>query len=337
MRKRAFWAFFVLIAFFSFSLAYFLYGLQPVTSAEVSDQSLAKVKVERGDGLKEISAVLSQKNLIRSVTAFKLYALMSGRAHQFKPGIYELSPALSAPTIVKQLVSGRAEGMTLTIPEGATMKEIDRLLTAAGVLKTGELLHYSPGEISKNYPFGKQVAAGLEGFLFPDSYRLSFGSPPQAILKKFLDNFEAKAWPLLKDHPQWYSVLIKASLLEKEVPDFNDRRLVSGVIDKRLKDSVPLQVDATLVYKKCGGDFAGCPEVLLGKSDFEDDSPYNTYKFTGLPPTPIANPGVEAIKAALNPRTSVYWYYLSDRRTQKTYFSRTLEEHNFYRAKYLGI
>ncbi len=124
-----------------------------------------------------------------------------------------------------------------------------------------------------------------------------------------------------------------ASYLEKEVPNNDDRRIVAGIIEKRLKIGMPVQIDATILYNKCLGRFSGCP--LLVKSDFKKDSPYNTYTRLGLTPTPIANPSLDAIRAAIEKKDSGYWFYLSDPKTKKTIFSENLEKHNINRAKYL--
>ena len=134
----------------------------------------------------------------------------------------------------------------------------------------------------------------------------------------------------------FYQILTAASLLEKEAPSFKDRRLISGILYKRLKAGIGLQVDATLTYAKCGGAFLTCDDPKVYRGDTSYSSSYNTYLYKGLPPGPISNPGLEAIRAALEPLESGYWYYLSDPKTKKTIFSRTLEEHNENRAKYLG-
>ncbi|PIV31820.1 endolytic transglycosylase MltG, partial [Candidatus Wolfebacteria bacterium CG02_land_8_20_14_3_00_37_12] len=124
-----------------------------------------------------------------------------------------------------------------------------------------------------------------------------------------------------------------ASYLEKEVPGNDDRRIVAGIIEKRLKIGMPIQIDATVLYNKCSGRFSECP--LLVKSDFKKDSPYNTYTRLGLTPTPISNPSLDAIKAVIEKKDSGYWFYLSDPKTKKTIFSENLEKHNINRAKYL--
>ena len=152
-----------------------------------------------------------------------------------------------------------------------------------------------------------------------------------------MDNFEKRVWPLLEKDKTWFDKLIAASILEKEVIDFEDRRIVAGIINKRIKNSLAIQVDATIVYAKCGGDFTGCSDRRLGKEDFEIKNSFNTYKRLGLPETPIGNPGESTIKAAISPKISPYLYYLSDPETQKTIFSKTFEEHNENRFKYLNL
>lgn len=297
-------------------LANFLYFLSPVSAAE----DLISFRVVRGEGLEEVSARLKAENLIRSKTAFKIYAFISSSAHQLKPGDYFLNLSLSAPRIIKNLTEGPVEDITITIIEGQTVKDIDGLLSAVGILKPGELLAYRPKD-----------QKSLEGYLFPDTYRFFPNSPIEDVVKKFLDNFEKKARPLLMEDGG-REALIMASLIEKEIPLFDDRVLVSGILWKRLAAGMGLQVDAAICYAKLKSSI-GC---RLAKADFAIDSSYNTYKYAGLPPTPIGNPSLSAINAARNPKNSEYWYYLSDPKTKKTIFSRTLEEHNEKRAKYLS-
>lgn len=342
MREFGFVASILLLLFFSFSIPLFLYNLKPVSLAPET----LEIKIDRGEGLKEIGSALSRKKAIRSVFVFKTYAILSGAAHRFKPGVYKISTASTTPQIISSLVAGPRQDVAVFIPEGATVMEIDRLLADAGVLKRGELVGFSYGGIFDEYPFFSEAVisrsvpgwfSGLEGFLFPDTYRFQVGSAPEQAVKKFLDNFEIRAWPMLVNRTDWYELLITASVLEKEIPYFEDRRTVAGIIEKRIKEFIPIQVDATLVYLKCNGDFSGCDERLLSREDFDNETPFNTYKSLGLPPAPISNPGLSALEAALSPQPSPYWYYLSDRRTKNTIFSTTLDEHNDNRAKYLGL
>jgi len=185
----------------------------------------------------------------------------------------------------------------------------------------------------------------LEGFLLPDTYIFFLGSDPDLVVKKFLDNFELKALPRItqlvelrglpffENSSNILKIINLASLLEKEIPDTKEQQIAAGILMKRLAVGMPLQVDAALVYGKCFGKFLDCPP--LREEDYKIKSPYNTYLYGGLPKTPICNPGLKAIKAALNPQKSDYWYYLSDPKTKKTVFSKTLDEHNKNRAEYL--
>jgi UPF0755 protein len=158
------------------------------------------------------------------------------------------------------------------------------------------------------------------------------------VVGEFTDNFNVKALPLLNaDSKNAQRDLILASILEKEVPSSTDQKLIAGILLKRLAAGMPLDVDATVCYAKLlenPSPAASC--YPLTALDFKIDSPYNTYLYRGLPPGPIGNPGVSAIVAAIDPVSSPYWYYLSDPKTGKTIFAKTLDEQTQNRVKYLG-
>lgn len=313
-------------------VAYFFYNLQPVNPAAAV--ATIQFHIEKGEGIKEVGAGLSQTSLIKSISVFKLYALLTGAARNFKPGVYELNQTLSLPQITSILTRGGSDDVKVVITEGLALKDIEFMLKDKGILAEEENFSFVlPASLAKKFPFLENIEQ-WEGFLFPDTYRFRLYSSVAEILEKFLENFEAKAWSLLSDQSRWYENLITASLLEKEVPDFNDQRLVAGVLAKRLKEKMPLQVDATIVYVKCNYHFNNCPSPTVTKKDLDLSSPYNTYRRLGLPPTPIANPGQTAIRAALTPQQSAYWYYLSTP-AKETIFSKTLDEHNIKRAQYL--
>ncbi|MDP3052466.1 MAG: endolytic transglycosylase MltG [bacterium] len=323
-----------------FSVFYFN-GLKPIGS-----DIKFELKIEKGQGLKEISAALSQARIIRSITVFKLYAIFTGKARHLKSGIYQLNGRLSVPEIINFLIDDSSQEVSITITEGSTLKEIDRILSSANIIPKNSLVSfYFPvhggsaaggknDELIKAYPFLEGID-NLEGFLYPDTYRFKIDSSVEEAAKKFFDNFQNKAWPLISQKNNWYQILILASILEKEVPVFNDQQLVAGILNKRIKVGMPIQVDATVLYTKCQGDFYSCSQRKLSTGDLKLDSPYNTYLNLGLPPTPIANPGQMAIQAALSPKASNYWFYLSDSQTKETIFSETLEDQNKNRQKYL--
>lgn len=315
------------------SSVYFFYGLKPAGL----DFNF-ELRVKKGEGLKEIAASLSQAGLIKSITAFKFYVLFTGEAQYLKPGVYQLGGRMSVPEMVNLLVKGPNEDITVTIPEGTTLKEIDKILSSRGVIAQGSLIDFNfrNSRIIDEYSFLEWVDS-LEGFLYPDTYRFQADSSVEEVVKKFVSNFQEKIWPLISEKNNWYEILILASLLEKEVPTFEDRRLVAGILNKRIIAGLPLQVDATIAYAKCQGDFLNCPGRQVTKSDLKIDSPYNSYLHFGWPPTPISNFNKKTIETALNPKSSDYWYYLSAYQTKETIFSKTLEEHNQNRGHYLQL
>ena len=315
---------------FVFAIAYFFYGLQPI-SAEGDSQIF---QITEGERFADIGARLSQEGFVHSVSMLKLYALLSGKAQKMQPGTYELTSAMSVPQIVRIITSSGGNEVTLTIPEGFTLKDIDVLVSDAGILPKDALLSLQIDDFQDEYPFLVE-GRGLEGFLFPDTYRFRRNSSPSEVLRKFLDVFEKKAWIHLEGRDDWYGILVLASLLEREVPEFHDRQLVAGVLLRRIKIDMPIQVDATISYAKCNGALFSCDDVRIVRSDLRIPSPYNTYQRLGLPPGPIANPGAAAIRAATLPERSSSLYYLSAEETGETIFSETLEEHNNNRFLYL--
>lgn len=294
--------------------------------------------VRPGDSLVDISTGLKQAGIIKSARTFQFLSLFSGSFQKLKPGRYLISPASELSRIVRLLSSG-PDIITITIHEGETVRDIDYKLSDLGIIEEGELSNFDWSHLIESYPFLEGVNS-LEGFLFPDTYRFTQFSPVDIIVKEFLNNFIEKAWSLLaKSKDSYYNKLIIASLLEKETPFSRDRAVVAGIIYKRMRHRMLLQVDATTVYDKCEKRFATCNSETrrIYRSDLTKESAYSTYNNLGLPPTPIANPGVDAIKAALNPIASSYFYYISDMRSGKAIFATSLDEHNNNRVKYLNL
>jgi UPF0755 protein len=340
MNKKLFILINLLILAGFIGASYFFFVLRPVAESANSK----KFVVSSGQGLREITAALKEANLIRSKKAAEIFALIFGLAHRLKPGNYFLDSSQGTPKILNILANG-PQDVTVIINEGMSLRDADAALSAKGILPKGTLVNLSFDDLKKDYEFLK-TAKGLEGYLFPDTYRFFPESDPALVVRKFLDNFNNKAWPLIKGcqtssikcHDLTANeVLILASLIEKEVSNSEDRKLVAGVLLKRLDLGMALQVDATLSYIKCGGSFFFCENPAVERKDLALASLYNTYRYPGLPPAPISNPGKDAIEAVLNAQPESYLYYLSDPKTKKTIFSKTLEEHNENRARYLGL
>jgi UPF0755 protein len=214
--------------------------------------------------------------------------------------------------------------VTVTIPEGSNIYDIDRILSNAMVIRKGDLINSTS---SRN----------MEGKLFPDTYQFHMNASIAVVIQKMSDDFDLKALPLLNSDPVNESRdLIIASMLEKEVPAPLDRQIVAGIILKRLSQGIALDIDATVCYAKFRShptSTQGC--YPLTPLDFKIDSPYNTYLYKGLPLAPIGNPGTSAITAAIHPQVSPYLYYLSDPKTGKTIFAKTLDEQTQNKVKYL--
>lgn len=265
--------------------------------------------IEKGESVREIADNLESQSLVKNDIFFILYIFLSGDAKKLQAGEYFLSPSESIDRIAEKIISGDITKIVVTIPEGFTIRQIEE--------KMGLKL---PGE-------------NLEGFLFPDTYQFPLRVSGEEVVKKMRDNFDKKLAPYRNEISgaglTISEVVTMASLLEKEVKTKEDKEIVSGILWKRLENSIPLQVDATITY------ITGKKTTKVPKQDLEIDSPYNTYKYKGLPLGPICNPGLDSILAAIYPESSGSWYYLSSSDDGETIFSRTLEEHN--QAKYLYL
>lgn len=300
-------------------LGSFAYGLQP-TSADAAATPVL-FEVTQGEGFHEIINRLRDARLIRSSIAAEVFSLLTGSALSLQPGLYRLNAAMSAPEILGELTSGSGKEVVVTIPEGSNLYQIDARLSDALVTPRGGLVNFHD-------------KGNLEGKLFPDTYRFFVGSDVKEVVQKLLDNFNAKAAPLLVgDKANAERNLTLASIVEKEVPNAHDQKIVAGILLKRLAAHVPLQADATVCYAMQQKAPLSPPDCAT--LDLNIDSPYNTYLYKGLPPGPIGNPGISAIQAAISSESSPYWYYLSDPKTGKTIFSKTLDEQHQNTVKYL--
>ena len=299
----------------------FAYLLSPIE--EWSSRQIL-LEVRPGDGYRNIISSLGSRGLIRSKAAFTALSFFTGSVMRLKPGLYRLNSGMSSYEILSKLIKGTRIEVSVTVVEGYSMYDIDRLLADAGVLQEGELVEV--GE--KRF---------LEGKLFPDTYRFFKDSRVDEVVDKFLETFSSKTEQVLVGSATSSDLnLILASLIEKEVPDFEDRKIISGILKKRFEAGIPLQVDATICYIKEAELYPEASSCYpLTPLDFKKESPYNTYLHVGVPPGPIGNPGISAVVAALHPKSSPYWYYLSDPATGKTIFSRELDEQERNRVKYL--
>ena len=296
------------------------------------------INIPYGMSFNEITDNLYSAGLIKSKVIFKIYALLLGKADRIKSGFYQINSSAPPAKLLNILENGPLE-VAATIFPGMTLKEIDDRFSDLKIIKKGDLIKYN-GEfknssetdgLKKKFPYLKDEKS-LEGYFLPDTYHFYQGSSIDFIAEKVISNFNDKVLPFLMGYDNFKDSLKIASLLEKEISDKDEQRIVAGILEKRLKAGMPLQIDATIVYIKCEGRFLNCGQ--LKKSDYKIDSPFNTYIYAGLIPAPISNPSLSTIKAAINGEDSPYWYYLSDIKTGKTIFSKTFDEHNVNRSVY---
>lgn len=329
----------------SFLLVFFIWQGIYLPKTPGSQQEIV-FSIKKGEGTKEISFNLKKEGLIKSGLLFRVYTFFNRISRKLQAGKYLLSPSMTIPEIAKKIVVGDVIKQKITIIEGWNKEEIVDYLQGKGIADREEFLIALNLNWQDEYDFlkDKPVDQDIEGYLFPDTYLFAHITDStiegnaqltkeEKIIEKMLDNFGRKLTQELREEIDQqgktiFEIVTMASMLEKEVKTFEDKELVSGILWKRLGQEIPLQVDATIIY------ITGKKTTKISKQETEIDSPYNTYKYKGLPIGPISNPGLESILAAIYPEESPFWYYLSTSKGE-TIFSKTLREHNLVKAKYL--
>ncbi len=275
--------------------------------------------IAAGQTAKQVAAALAERGMIRSHYWFRVYVWLRRAEGRFLAGTYNLPESFSSADLVN-LFTQAAErpARRAQILEGWSIKDTDAYLAESGW-----------------YPAGAYAAAAgeKEGYLFPDTYQIFTDAPIEDLIRKQEANFTAKITAEMRSAIEqkgrsFDAVIIMASIIEAEVPHEADRPVVADIFWSRLDAGVALQSDATLKY------IIGGQRPALTEAELKMDSPYNSYKYRGLPPTPIGNPGLTAIRAAIYPAQTDYFYFLSTP-DGETIFSRSLTEHNAAKAKYL--
>ena len=278
--------------------------------------------VKEGASVSSVIYDLQQKGYIHSPVFMRAVLPAVSGGESVKAGTYFFEPKQTIFGMINQLVTADygVESIKVTLPEGLNVFQ------AALILK--DTLPSIDGARFL------ELAEGSEGYLYPDTYLFSPNDSEQQVYQKLLDTFSEKTKQIftdagiIEDPEKIYDTLKLASIIEEEAKNSKDRRLISGVLHNRLEIGMALQVDVTFQY------INGKNTYELTAEDLKDTSPYNTYTHTGLPPTPISNPGLDSIDAALNPVRTDYFYFLADR-NGTTYFSETFEEHVRKKRKYL--
>ncbi|MEA3295910.1 MAG: endolytic transglycosylase MltG [Patescibacteria group bacterium] len=308
-------------------------------------------EIQQGENLITIAENLKAQGYIQSEFPFYAYVALKQKQKELKSGVYFFSSDDTFISIAEKIINGDTYTIKITIPEGFNLKQIqERLINPTNmgfnreelldhsldrVLNKEDLKEFKIKDFKNEFDFLASAPdnADLQGFLFPDTYYFYPRRDTKQIINIFLNNFDKKMRSEIRQeiknqNKTIFDTITMASLLEKEVRSLEDKKIVSGILWKRLKINMPLQICATIVF------ITDKKSVGVSIDDTKIDSPYNTYKYRGLPIGPICSPGIDSIKATLYPEHSEYLYYLSTP-DKKTIFSKTLKEHNIAKAKYL--
>ncbi len=273
------------------------------------------LKIEKGLSTPQIADILKENDVIPSKIAFLLFVNFSEYKGKLQYGTFNFEKGDGYFEIIRKLATSGAkkETVTVTIPEGYSIEKIIKKLVDSGL---GTQREYEKAlNESYDYEFIKHIKASpecnykLQGFLFPATYEFYTDDMPHKIIDTMLKEFEKQYNSLEVSYNDLYEIITKASLIEREAKIDSERTKIAGVIENRLKKNMRLQIDATVVYAISDGLYD--VERVLYK-DLEVNSPYNTYRYEGLPIGPISNPGIKSIKAALNPDKHNYLYYRTD-------------------------
>jgi UPF0755 protein len=278
------------------------------------------IEIPGGSTLASTAKILAAHGIIRSPLYFSLLITNSGKEKLISSGTYLFHEPEDIFSVAKRFAVGDhgIETEKVTLPEGLSIKEMTTVLER-------ELSTFNAEEFLN-------LSRGKEGYLFPDTYFFFSTATSGEIYMALTENFKKKTVDIRASSTQlgkdWGSIVTMASIIEGEAVTKEDRHIVSGILWTRIKNGMRLGVDAPFVY------IMGKGSLELTQSDLATSSPYNTYRNAGLPPTPINNPGMSALEAALYPSTTPYVYYLSDKQG-KMHYARTFEEHKLNKEKYL--
>jgi len=319
------WLIFIVIALVLAGAALFI----QVKINQQQQVSAQDIQIPNGASSKSIARILEKNGIISSATLFAWYTRLSDQASKLKPGLYHFEGTLNMPYVLNILTQGKVVQFKVTIPEGLRTDEMLRLLAK----KTQTPL--------QNWQNALQSIVGTgeyEGLFLPETYVYNKPIQPKSILKQMYDA-RAKIEAQLALELDWNDVQIKrnriiASIVEKETALAKERIWVSAAIHNRLRKNMRLQMDPTVIYGmyRSQGSFDG----NIRRKDLRADTPWNTYTRSGLPPTPICNPGAESLRAAAYPAKVNYLYFVADG-TGGHAFASTLEQHNANVRKWIRI
>lgn len=298
---------------------------------DVNAEKKVIIEIPKGASLNQMAEILKDAKLIKNETVFKLNVKRSGRGAELKAGEYLFTQAYTNEEIINDIADGKNyhSGPKVTVKEGKTSREIIDTLVGLGLGQESvykELIS-SPSKFRDKFSFlDDEKITSLEGFLYPSTYYCNEDDTEQEIIEKMLSKFDSeyseKYRKIQEDKKlDFYDVIKMASIVEKEAVLDEDRPLIASVFYNRLKIDMALQSDATIQYA------LGERKQVVSYDDLKIESPYNSYKYKGLPPTPIANPSIESIEAALEPADTDYLYFVAKTDGGGNNYAKTYKEH----------
>lgn len=338
------------------TLALFVFAVVKLNRPATTTSAAQDFEIKVGATTKQIAADLQGRGIIRNRLLFEMYVRLQGAEGKPQAGVYSLDSNMTILKIVEILTEGRVKGVgeRFTVIEGWRVEEIAANLEAGAFLNKEafiEAVSRPSADLTTEFEFlkTKPLDRSLEGFLFPDTYILKQGMSAEDIARKMLQNFDVKVdanlqEDIAKQSRKLYDILILASMVEREVgrnvakgaalsPADKDRvaserRIVAGIFLNRLSRGMALESDATVSY------ITGRRGARATFDEIKIDSPYNTYKYRGLPATPISNPSLDAIKAAINPAKTDYLFFVTAP-DGTAYFAKTLDQHIRNKQQYV--
>lgn len=307
---------------------------QDATEQDIADAAV-QIEIPSGTSAQQIGEDLEAAGIIRSATAWRLWTRVQGVRDSdggFQAGTYELSLTEPLGAIAETIWNGDVVQVTITIPEGWNIQQMGEYFEAQGLFSAEDFVAASQSIPYEDYAWLPENLPHLEGFLYPDTYTLPDPATPEAIIRQMLNQFETVALPAYEAEESSYSLLewvTLASIVEKEAVVGDERELIASVFARRLREEMTLGADPTVEYAL---GIRQTPDQPLTLRDVNTPSPYNTYLNPGLPPTPIASPGIASLEASIAPADTEYLYFVA--RYDGTHvFSRTLAEHEAAQAQ----
>lgn len=302
--------------------------------AIATDGQLVIVTVKQGEGAKTIGAELERQGVIRSKRLFEIMVGLRGVQNSLEAGDYEFDPGTPVVQVVDRIATGKTASRDVVIPEGRRTEEVGEILEQAGVVTKAAFL---AALVKSQYdePFLQQVSSSsLEGFVFPAKYEFRRGVKANEVVDTLLRGFQTNVADKVQLEGQDLTleqVVTLASIVEREAQRSSERPIIASVFLNRLKAGIPLQADPTVQYAVANGSASSVQQYTYWKKeltvdDLKADSPYNTYVSAGLPPGPIANPGLASIQAVVRPASTDYLFFVAQGDGSHV-FAETLEEH----------